>query len=164
MSAGMLDAGHFTCYFLVVAHPLKHAIGLFCSFVVPHVRLGSAGGKRDAGGGMESTQRRLYERAPARFPVWVKRASTGAAFQGHTANVSAGGMYLLAAADREFPLGVQVTLVFGIRNEDHGGYVLHEAVRGAEVVRIERHGYGTGIAVKFTERSFSRHAEEPMAF
>ena len=111
---------------------------------------------------MESNQRRRHERAPARFPVWVKRAATGVVLQGHTANVSAGGMYLLTAVDSEFALGVEVTVVFGIRDEEHGGYVLHETPRGAEVVRVERHGYGTGIAVKFTEPSFCRCAEEPM--
>ena len=110
---------------------------------------------------MQTEQRRRHERAPARFPVWVKRASTGVVLQGHTANVSAGGMYLLTAVESEFSLGIEVTVVFGIRDEDHGGYVLHEAVRGAEVVRIERHGYGTGIAVKFTEASFCRCREEP---
>ncbi|HUW59075.1 MAG TPA: PilZ domain-containing protein [Planctomycetota bacterium] len=112
---------------------------------------------------MESTQqRRLHKRASARLPVWVKRAATGVVLQGHTANVSAGGMYLLTAVDREFFLGVEVTVVFGIRDEDHGGYVLHEPSRGAEVVRVERHGYGTGIAVKFTESSFARCVEAPM--
>ena len=110
---------------------------------------------------MQTQQRRRHERASARFPVWVKRAATGVVLQGHTANVSAGGMYLLTAVDSEFSLGTEVTVVFGIRDEDHGGYVLHEAVRGAEIVRIERHGYGTGIAVKFTEASFCRCREEP---
>jgi hypothetical protein len=64
-------------------------------------------------------------------------------------------MYLLTAADCEFPLGCEVTVIFGIRDEEHGGYVLHEAEGGAEIVRMEKHGYGTGIAVKFGQPRFS---------
>lgn len=110
---------------------------------------------------MEAKQRRRHERATARFPVWVKRAATGTCLQGHSANVSAGGMYLLTAVDCEFPLGTEVTVVFGIRDDDHGGYVLHEATKGAEIVRLERYGYGTGMAVKFAEPRFSPVEPEP---
>ncbi len=60
-----------------------------------------------------------------------------------------GGMLLFTAGDCELPLGAQVTVQFGIRNDDHGGYDRHEAPAGANIVRVERHGYGTGIAVRF---------------
>jgi len=98
---------------------------------------------------MQTRQRRRFERASARFPVWVRRAETGTCLQGHSANVSAGGMYLLTAVDSEFALGTEVTVQFGIRDDEHGGFVMHEATKGAEIVRMERHGYGMGIAVKF---------------
>ena len=110
---------------------------------------------------MKVRQRRRFERAPARFPIWVKCANTGKSLQGHTANVSVGGMFLLTAADCDFSLGAEVSVVFGIRDEGHGGYVLHEAVKGAEVVRLERHGYGTGMALKFIEARICRCAQEP---
>jgi c-di-GMP-binding flagellar brake protein YcgR len=111
---------------------------------------------------MQTKQRRRFERVSARFPVWLKRDETGTCLQGHSANVSAGGMYLMMSADCDMPLGSEVTVVFGVRNEDHGGYDLHEPARGAEIVRMERHGYGTGIAVKFTEPRFTRCEQDPL--
>lgn len=105
---------------------------------------------------MQIQQRRLHERAPARFPIWVKCAETGKSLQGHTTNVSAGGMYLLTAVDCQFSVGADVMVRFGIRDDDHGGYAVHEAAKGAEIVRLERHGYGMGIALKFTESRFCR--------
>lgn len=68
-------------------------------------------------------------------------------------------MLLFCAGDCELPLGARVSVEFGIRNEDHGGYNLHETPDGATIVRVERHGYGTGIAVKFHEAAVQR-AEE----
>jgi hypothetical protein len=105
---------------------------------------------------MHTTQKRRFERALARFPVWMKCASSGVTLQGCSANVSVGGMYLLTAGDLEFCLGAEVSVVFGIRDEEHGGYVLHEAPSGAAIVRLEKHGYGTGIAVKFAEPRIAR--------
>lgn len=111
---------------------------------------------------MSSRQRREHERAAARFPVWLKCTESGVALQGHTANVSMGGLLLFTAGDCELPLGARVLVQFGIRSEDHGGYVLHEAPSGASVVRIERHGYGAGIAVKFGEPAVCRCKREPV--
>ena len=109
-----------------------------------------------------SRQRRQHQRAPARFPVWLKSDHAGGNLQGHTANVSMGGMLLFAACDFDLPLGAQVAVTFGIRSEDHGGYEMHEAPSGATVVRVERHGYGTGIAVQFGKPELSRCATEPV--
>ncbi len=94
--------------------------------------------------------------------MWLKCVRGHITLQGHTANVSMGGMLLFASEDFDLPLGANVAVTFGIRSEDHGGYVLHEARSGAEVVRVERHGYGTGIAVKFGEPVLSRCSEEPV--
>lgn len=83
--------------------------------------------------------------------------------QGHSVNVSAGGMYLLMAADFEFPLGSPVSVVFGLLDDDHDGYNLQEASKGAQIVRLERLGYGTGMALQFTEAAaFCRCAYHPM--
>jgi hypothetical protein len=67
-----------------------------------------------------------------------------------------GGMLLFAAGDCELPLGAQVSVEFGIRSDDHGGYDRHQAPGGATIVRVERHGYGTGIAVRFSEPAVCR--------
>lgn len=111
---------------------------------------------------VEHRQRRRHQRAPARLPIWVRSHDTGILLQGHTANVSAGGIYLLAAADSEFPVGAEVSVVFGLRDDDHDGYNLHQAEKGAEIVRLERLGYGIGIALKFVEAAaFCRCAYQP---
>jgi hypothetical protein len=109
---------------------------------------------------MVSGQRRAHERAAARFPIWVTGRESGNRLQGHTANVSMGGMLLFCAGDCDLSPGAAVSVAFGIRSEEHGGYVRYEAPDGAEVVRVERHGYGTGIAVKFCQPVLSRCAEE----
>ena len=111
---------------------------------------------------VESRQRRQHERAPARFPVWLKSDHAGGNLQGHTANVSMGGMLFFTACDFDLPIGAQVGVTFGIRSEDHGGYEMHESPSGARVVRVERHGYGTGIAVQFGKPELSRCATEPV--
>ena len=103
------------------------------------------------GESVEHRQRRSYQRAPARLPIWVRLQHTGIALQGHTANVSAGGIYLLAAVDSEFPVGAPVSVIFGLLDDENLGYNLHQASKGAEIVRLERLGYGIGIALKFTE-------------
>jgi c-di-GMP-binding flagellar brake protein YcgR len=100
---------------------------------------------------MKTRQRRRHERACARFPVWIKHKQSGTVFQGHTANVSNGGMYLLTSIGSEFELGTEVSVEFGIRDEDDNSYVLHRAHQGAQVVRLEKLGYGTGVALMFTE-------------
>ena len=99
---------------------------------------------------MKTQQRRRHERACARFPVWIRHPDTGTVLQGHSANVSNGGMYLLTSVGSDLPLGAEVTVDFGIHDEDANSYVLHQAGQGAEVVRVEKLGYGTGVAVKFT--------------
>ena len=111
---------------------------------------------------MHIKQRRRHERAPARLPVWLNGVRSGNNLQGHTANVSASGMYLLTSGDFGLALGAAVSVTFGIRSEETGGYVLHEASSGAEVVRVERLGYGTGIALKFVEPGFCRCVEQPV--
>lgn len=111
---------------------------------------------------MVGRQRRQHERAAARFPIWLRCPRTGNILQGHTANVSMGGMLLFTANDSDLALGVDVEVTFGIWSQDRGGYDLHEAPSGAVVVRVERHGYGTGIAVKFGEPSISRCHAEPL--
>ena len=105
---------------------------------------------------MKTQQRRRHERACARFPVWIKHKESGTVLQGHSANVSNGGMYLLTSVGSEFSLGVAVSVEFGIRDEDDNSYILHHAHQGAEVVRLEQLGYGTGMALKFTEAAVSR--------
>ncbi len=107
-------------------------------------------------------QRRQHERVAARFPVWITTNGSGRALQGHTANVSMGGMLLFAATDFDLPLGARVEVKFGIRDEDNGGYAMHTAPSGAKVVRVERHGYGTGIAVQFEKAELARCMAEPV--
>jgi len=64
--------------------------------------------------------------------------------------------------DSEFPVGAEISVVFGIRDDNHDGYCLHEAAKGAEIVRLERLGYGIGMALKFTEAAaFCRCAHQP---
>ena len=110
---------------------------------------------------MKQQQRRRYKRANARFPVWIKHTETGKILQGHTTNISQGGMYLLTAGDCDFPIGVEVCVEFGILHDEHGGYVRHRAAKGAEIVRLEKHGYGTGIAVNFAEAEVLRCEPTP---
>jgi c-di-GMP-binding flagellar brake protein YcgR len=95
-------------------------------------------------------QRRMHERSAARLPVWIRDANTGTFLQGHTANISEGGMYLLTSVGSELPLGAAVRVVFGLFDENGESYRLHQAEQGAEVVRLEKLGYGTGMALKFT--------------
>ncbi len=109
---------------------------------------------------MISRQRRQHERVSARFPVWIDTRGSRYILQGHTANVSMGGMLLFAASDFDLPLGARVGVTFGVRSEDHGGYAMHEAPGGAKVVRVERHGYGTGIAVQFDKPEIASRESE----
>ncbi len=111
---------------------------------------------------MISRQRRQYERVAARFPVWIDCNGSGRILQGHTANVSMGGMLLFGASDFDLPLGAPVAVTFGIRSEDHGGYAMHQAPSGAKVVRVERHGYGIGLAVQFEKPELARCESEPV--
>ena len=125
--------------------------------VTGQLRLRSGGGDVES---VEHRQRRQHQRAPARLPIWVRACDTGSVLQGHSANVSAGGIYFLTAGDSEFPLGAEVSVVFGIRDDENDGYNLHQAAKGAEIVRLERLGYGIGIALKFTEAAaFCRCAQ-----
>jgi hypothetical protein len=76
--------------------------------------------------------------------------------------VSAGGIYLLTAVDSQFPVGAAVSVVFGLLDDENQGYNLHQAAKGAEIVRLERLGYGIGIALKFAEAAaFCRCAYRP---
>ncbi len=120
------------------------------------------GGDRLSGDNVISRQRRQHERVAARFPVWINSNGSGRMFQGHTANVSMGGMLLFTATDFDLPLGAPVGVTFGIREEDHGGYAMHEAPSGAKIVRVERYGYGVGIAVQFDKPELARCAFEPV--
>ena len=101
-------------------------------------------------------QRRAHERTAARLPVWITDSNSGTLLQGHTANISCGGMYLLTSVGSELPLGANIRVVFGLFDENGESYRLHEAEKGAEVVRLEKLGYGTGMALKFTPARLRR--------
>ena len=97
------------------------------------------------------SQRRCHERKHSRLPVWVRHVSNGAPRQGHCANISDGGAYVLMSNVAKLSIGDGVELTIGIQSDDHNGFDLHRSTHSAQVLRMECLGYATGVALQFSE-------------
>ena len=85
------------------------------------------------------------------MPVWVWHNGTRMLRQGYCSDISDGGVYVLMSNGTDLPLGDDVEVVIGTQSDDHVGYGLHKNVACAEVVRLEKLGYGTGVALRFCD-------------
>ena len=93
--------------------------------------------------------RRQHERSAACMPAWVCNEETGLRRQGHTLNISAGGVYVLAALETEAYLGKTLSVTIGTHSGCHGGQDLHRCECSARVVRTDHLGYAVGVALEF---------------
>ena len=64
-------------------------------------------------------------------------------------NISAGGVYVLAALETDFGVGKSVEITIGTQSGVHGGFELHRCERNARVVRTDALGYAVGLALEF---------------
>ena len=108
------------------------------------------------------TDRRQHERKPSCLPIWVADDEVGFCGQGQAVNISEGGVYVLVVAESARLEGRDVAVTIGTPCSDPGGSDVHRCQARALVIRTEEVGYGTGLALKFTDALRPLHPQHQM--